>query len=331
MKAVVLVGGQGTRLRPLTTATPKQMLPVAGRPMIERVVCQLARHGVDEVILSLGYQPDAFLSAYPDGRCAGVAIRYAVEPEPLDTAGGIAFAARSAGLDRTFLVQNGDVITDIDMALLIDFHRRRDAAATISLTPVLDPSRYGVVAFDHDGRVTEFIEKPADGTAPSNLINAGIYVLEPEVLDAIGVGERVSIERATFPALAVAGRLYALASRAEWVDAGTIATYLAANLDQARREDRWIDAHAIVDPAARVTNSVVAAGATVGPGAVVDQAVVMSGAQVCPMATIRDSIVGPGATIGEGAWLEAHTVIGQGAVVKAGAVAIGIRIPEDPT
>jgi mannose-1-phosphate guanylyltransferase len=306
------------------------MLPVAGRPMIEWVVSHLGRHGVDQVILSLGYQPDAFLSAYPDGRCAGVQIGYAVEPEPLDTAGAIAFAARHAGVDETFLVQNGDVITSLDIDELVDFHRSRRASATISLTPVEDPSRYGVVAFDPDGRVTAFIEKPPPGTAPTNLINAGTYVLEPPMLESIGDGERVSIERSTFPQLVAAGSLYALASQAEWTDAGTVETYLGINLELARRHDTWVDVMADVDSSAKVTESIIGRGARVGPGALVERALVMAGAQVGPGATVRDSIVGARAVVGEGATIEAYSVLGPGMAVAAGTVAIGARFPEEP-
>ena len=136
-------------------------------------------------MLSLGYRPDAFMDAYPDGQCAGVALHYAVEPEPLDTAGAVGFAAASAGIDDTFIVVNGDVLTDLDVSELWDFHRDRGAEGTIALTPVDDPSRYGVVPIDDKGRVTAFVEKPAPGTAPTNWINAGTYVLEPSVLERI--------------------------------------------------------------------------------------------------------------------------------------------------
>ncbi len=160
MRAVVLVGGEGTRLRPLTLTTPKQMLPVVEQPMIERVVGHLADHGIEEAVLSLGYRPDAFITAYPSGTIAGVRLTYAVEPSPLDTAGAIRFAARYADMDETFVVVNGDVLTDSDLSALVDFHRQRSADATIGLTPVDDPSSFGVVPTDEDGRVQAFIEKP---------------------------------------------------------------------------------------------------------------------------------------------------------------------------
>ncbi|HIL46453.1 MAG TPA: nucleotidyltransferase family protein, partial [Acidimicrobiia bacterium] len=176
MQALVLVGGFGTRLRPLTLNTPKQMLPIVGKPMIEHVVEHLAAHGVTEVVLSLGFAPEAFQEAYPDGVCAGLPLHYAIEPEPLDTAGAVRFAALDAGIDDTFLVLNGDVLTGLDVSALVERHQGFSAQATLHLTPVDDPSRYGVVSTDADGRVLGFVEKPAPGTAPTNWINAGTYV-----------------------------------------------------------------------------------------------------------------------------------------------------------
>lgn len=227
----MLVGGFGTRLRPLTLTTPKQMLPVAGRPMIEGVLEHLRGHGVDEVVLSLGYRPDAFTEAFPDATCAGVHLVYAVEPEPLDTAGAIAFAARHAGIDERFLVVNGDVLTDLDVSALVAFHDAAWAEGTIALTLVEDPSQFGVVPTDDDGRVQAFIEKPPPGEAPTNLINAGYYVLEASVLDRVPPGRKVNIERVTFPAIAADGRLYAKADDAYWLDVGTPERLLQASLD----------------------------------------------------------------------------------------------------
>ncbi|MEO2125854.1 MAG: NDP-sugar synthase, partial [Acidimicrobiales bacterium] len=231
MQALVLVGGFGTRLRPLTLNTPKQMLPIVGKPMIEHVVEHLAAHGVTEVVLSLGFAPEAFQEAYPDGVCAGLPLHYAIEPEPLDTAGAVRFAALDAGIDDTFLVLNGDVLTGLDVSALVERHQGFSAQATLHLTPVDDPSRYGVVSTDADGRVLGFVEKPAPGTAPTNWINAGTYVFEPTVLDHIAAGRRVSVEREVFPAMAQAGSLFAWESDDYWVDTGTPETYLQAQLD----------------------------------------------------------------------------------------------------
>ncbi|MFN8040252.1 MAG: NDP-sugar synthase [Acidimicrobiales bacterium] len=331
MKAVVLVGGFGTRLRPLTLHTPKQMLPMVGVPMIERVVRSLAGGGVTDAILSLGYRPDAFLEAYPDDQCAGVHLHYAVEPEPLDTAGAVRFAALDAGLDSRFLVVNGDVLTDLDVGALWDFHVASGAEGTIALTRVDDPSRYGVVPIDDAGRVEAFVEKPEPGTAPSHWINAGTYVLEPSVLDRIPDGRKVSIERATFPAMVDDGTLFAQHSDAYWVDAGTPATYLESQLDLVdgtRANEVGVDPGADIDPAAKVDHAVVYAGAQVQAGAVVENAAVLAGAVVGANAVVRDSIVGPGARIGDGAELSELTVIGADEQVEAGAVLSAARVPD---
>ena len=313
MRAVVLVGGEGTRLRPLTLTTPKQMLPVGRRPMIERVLEHLGVHGVDEAVLSLGYRPDAFLEAYPDGTCAGVRLIYAVEPEPLDTAGAIRFAAVEAGLDKqddAFVVVNGDVLTGLDVSALVAFHRDRAAAATIALTPVEDPSAFGVVPTDETGRVQAFIEKPPRENAPTNLINAGTYVMEPSVLARIPGDRRVSIERETFPALVADGRLYARGDDAPWIDAGTPATYLAANLAWANGAGR-----------------VLGDGVTIGAGAVVEASVLFDGAVVEAGAVVRSSIVGRGATVSAGAVVADLSVVGDAALVPVGAQLSGARFP----
>lgn len=328
MKAVVLLGGEGTRLRPLTYTTPKQLLPVAGRPMIERVLGQLADHGVTDAVLSLGYRPDAFLSAYPDGMCAGVRLEYAVEPEPRGTGGGIAFAARQAGLDDTFVTVNGDVLTGLDVSKLVEFHREQGAAATISLTPVDDPYRYGVVVTADDGRVTAFIEKPPAGDAPTNLINAGTYVFEPKVIELIPAGPPVSVERETFPALVAEEALYALASDANWVDAGTPAAYLEANLFYAALDGSWVAADAVIDAGARVVDAVVGSGVQVERGARVESSVLLTGARVDRDAVVHESIVGAGATIGSGAVVEALTVIGDDAAVAPGARLRATKVPQ---
>ena len=357
MRAVVLVGGEGTRLRPLTFSIPKQMLPIAGVTMIERVLGQLAGHGVDDVVLSMGYRPDAFLDAFPDGHAAGVALHYAVEPEPLDTAGAVAYAARDAGIDDTFLVVNGDVLTDLDVSALVRFHRDRGGEATISLTPVEDPSAFGVVPTDADGRVEAFIEKPPRGSAPTNLINAGTYVFEPTVLDRIESGRRVSVERETFPALVEKGSLFALASDAYWIDTGTPAQYLQANHDlvAGRRTlppcpgavetdagvwtlgaplvEGTVEAPSLlgdgaaVAAGATVRGSVLGAGSRVGAGATVEGSILLDGVVVGAGATVSASVVGERAVIGDHARLAPVTVVGCRARIEPGTVLEDARFP----
>jgi NDP-sugar pyrophosphorylase family protein len=356
MKAVVLVGGEGTRLRPLTFTTPKQMLPVVEVTVIERVLAHLARHGVTDAVLSLGYQPDAFMTAFPDDHAAGVALTYAIDPEPLDTAGAVGFAAAAAGVDETFIVVNGDVLTDMDVSALVDFHRLRDAQGTIALTRVEDPSAFGVVPIDDDGRVQAFVEKPPRESAPTNLINAGTYVLEPDVLARIPA-RRSSIEREVFPAMVPSGCLYAMPSPAYWVDVGTPVTYLQAQLDlldgvrgappapaaESRGNGVWTIGRPVLDGAAvgpvlvgdaayvagaaRVERAVVGAGARVEAGAVVRNSVLLPGSLVRAGAVVDGSVVGERAVIGERARLSDLTVVGGGARVEPDTEVSAARVP----
>lgn len=291
MDAVVLVGGFGTRLRPLTLTRPKQMLPVVDRPMIEHVVGRLATQGVTRAVLSLGYRPDAFEAAYPQRRCAGVELFYAVEPEPLDTAGAIAFAARMADVQDTFIAVNGDVISDFPLLDLVDAHRGNGAAATIALTPVDDPSRYGVVVRDPDGRVQAYVEKPSADKAPSRWINAGMYVLDPSVLDLIPEHRPTSIERETFPALVQKGLLYAMAHDGFWIDAGTPDAYLEVQMALAGRTH--IHPTAEIAPSARITNSVIMDHAVVAEGAQIADSVLLPYSKVQADADIRRAIISP--------------------------------------
>ena len=348
MQAVILVGGFGTRLRPLTRDIPKQMLPVVDRPIIEHVVAHLAGHGVTRVVLSLGFRPEAFADAYPDGTCAGLPLHYAVEPEPLDTAGAVRFAALEAGIGAgtgtgigpgsgsegcdTFLVLNGDVLTDLDIGAMVASHRAAGAEATLALTEVDDPSRYGVVPTDAEGRVVGFVEKPDAESAPSRWINAGTYLLEPSILDRIPDGRPVSIEREVFPAMATERRLHAVRSDAYWIDTGTPEAYIRAQVDLVdgtRGDLPAVHPSAQVDPGADVERSVVMAGVTVGPGARLCDAVVMDGATIGADATVDHSIVGPGAHVGSGASIAGLTIIGATETVGAGIQLAGVRIPGD--
>lgn len=329
MRAVVLVGGFGTRLRPLTSSVPKPMLPVGHVPIIERLVTNLGRSGITEVTLALGFKPEPFIEAFPDGECAGVALRYAVEPEPLDTAGAIRFAAEAAGIDDTFVVANGDILTDLDVAQLVEFHRSKQAEATIHLIGVPDPSAFGVVALDGEGRVERFVEKPAPGTAPSNFINAGTYVLEPSVLQRIPAGQKVSIERSTFPLVSSAGGLYAMATEDYWIDTGRPDLYLQANLDLLsglRRNDSCQPIHesAQVSAGAVVEHSLVGPGVVVG-AATVRGSVLLPGAVVEAGAVVTDSVVM--GRIGSGATVH-HSVLGAAGVVAPGEQLSGERRPD---
>jgi mannose-1-phosphate guanylyltransferase len=333
VRAVVLVGGFGTRLRPLTCDRPKQMLPIVDRPMIEHVVGHLAAYGIDDVVLSLGFRPEEFRDAYPRGRCAGATLHYAVESTPLDTAGAIRFAAIDAGIRDRFLVLNGDVLTDLDVGAFVAFHERTGAEGTIALHKVADPARYGVVPTDKDGRVIAFVEKPEPGTAPTDLINAGTYVLEPSVLERIAPDRRVSVEREVFPAMVHDRTLYALDGETYWIDTGTPQTYIQAQLDLAaglRGEPVLaVDATAVVAPGAEVRRSVVGSDVTIGAGARVEGSVVLDGARLSAGAVVEGSIIGHGATVGEGARVVGCSVVGDDEEVTPGAVLDGARQPAD--
>jgi mannose-1-phosphate guanylyltransferase len=329
MKAVVLVGGFGTRLRPLTFTTPKPLLPIGRVPMLTRIVRQLAAAGVDEVVLALGFRTEAFAKAYPGDSCEGVRLVCATEPEPLDTAGAIAFAARYAGVDETFVAFNGDIVCDLDVAALVTAHRAGGRAATVYLTKVADPSAYGVAALDGD-RITAFVEKPAPGTAPSDLINGGIYVIEPSVLDSIPEGEKYSIERRVFPALAAAGQLGAYASDAYWLDTGTPDTLRQANIDLvigARTQHvEPLPDDATVADGVLVGRSVVGFGATLDVNVTVAGSVLLDDVRVGAGASVTNSLVGRGALIGPHATIE-DSILGDGAVVGAGEHLHGARRP----
>ncbi|MFM2046369.1 MAG: hypothetical protein RL383_446 [Actinomycetota bacterium] len=329
MQAVILVGGFGTRLRPLTLTVPKPLLPIANVRQLEHLIASLGSAGVDRVALALGFKPEPFLRAFPDGTCAGIPLHYAIEPEPLDTAGAIAFAARDAGIDETFVVMNGDILTDLDIGALVRFHRTRSAEGTLHLTPVDDPSQFGVVETDSEGWVRRFVEKPAPGESDSRTINAGTYVLEPSVLERIPHLRRTSVEREVFPAMAAEGRLAAMATDDYWIDTGRPDTYLQANLDlidgSRSRILASVGTNAVVAPTASVTHSVIGDSSTVEAGAVIVDSVVLPGARVGASVRLERCLVM--GKVGAGATL-ADCVVGLDGAVEPRAHLVGARIPD---
>jgi mannose-1-phosphate guanylyltransferase len=326
MQAIVLVGGEGTRLRPLTSDVPKPAVTLVDRPFLAYAIEWLAAHGVSEVVLACGFLPDVLREALGEEERAGVSITYVEEPEPLGTAGAIRFAAEALGerLDDRFLALNGDVLTDLDLSELVRTHEERDARASIALYPVEDSSAYGLVHYDEQGRVLEFLEKTGE-VAPGE-INAGAYVLDRSVLELVPVGRAVSIEREVFPRL-VGDGLSALPLNGYWMDIGTPERYLQASWDilEGRVESRveptssglLVAAGAVIAADARVgPRAVVSAGCRVEAGAEVGESVLLDGCIVGEGARVQDSILAPGARVEPGARL-VNAVIGRDERVPA--------------
>jgi mannose-1-phosphate guanylyltransferase len=323
--AVILVGGFGTRLRPLTLSVPKPLLPVGNVPIVQRILVALERAGVTRAVLALGFKPEPFLAAFPNGRCGGVELVYAVEPEPLDTAGAIAFAARHAGISSTFVVANGDVLTGLDIARVVDFHRASRAEGTLHLVPVDDPSQFGVVETDATGRVLRFVEKPAPGETTSRNVNAGTYVLEPSVIDRVPVGGKLSIERVVFPEMVASASLYAIPTDDAWIDTGRPETFLAANMSAVEAAgSSIIDPSAVIGAGAVVERSVVGARAVVGAGARIVGSVIFPSAAVGDAAVVESGLVM--GRVGAGA-VAREVVVGEDGVIDAGATVAGAKIP----
>ena len=342
MQAVILAGGQGTRLRPLTSTVPKPVVPLVDRPFIQYMLQWLRDHEVSDVIMSCGFLAAGVREVLGDGASIGIRIRYVEEPEPLGTGGAVKLAEPM--LDETFLMLNGDVLTDIDLSGQLEAHRSHGAKATLALVPVEDPSSYGLVIVDAQGAVERFVEKPKEPIPGQNLISAGAYVLQREVIEMIEPGRKVSIEHEIWPQL-VGNGLYGYAGERYWIDIGTPERYLEGSFDivagrmpggpelavaaDAEVEGEVgeecvvlagasIGAGAIVGPQA-----VIGRGVSVGPGARVEHSVLLDGVSVGPGARISGSILAPGAQVGENAVLEGDCVIGERASVGAGNVLAG--------
>ncbi|MBC7333096.1 MAG: NDP-sugar synthase [Actinobacteria bacterium] len=231
MKAVILAGGKGTRVRPLTYKTPKPMLPLVNRPFIYNFILWLKSHGLVDIILSTCYLPDVFIDYLGDGSSLGVSLTYVTETTPLGTCGAVKNVERYIGSD-SFMVFNGDVLTSLNLTELIEYHKAKKADITIALTPVEDPTSYGLVPIDEDGRVIEFLEKPSPEEIVTNLINAGTYVIESRIMKLVPSGKPYSFERELFPeALRRGYRVYGFVSNSYWLDVGTPEKYLAAHYD----------------------------------------------------------------------------------------------------
>jgi mannose-1-phosphate guanylyltransferase len=322
LKALILAGGLGTRLRPLTFTRPKHLLPIANRPHIEHIFDLLVEHGVKEVVLLTSYLAETFERTVRTAEARGIVLEVTHEEEPLGTAGAIKNAESLLG-EGAFLVFNGDILTDADLTSITGWHRDKSAEATIVLSPVENPSAFGVVPTDEGGRVLGFIEKPPRDEAPTNLINAGIYVFEPSVLDRIPSGEIWSAERQLFPGLVDEGAaIYATAIDSYWMDVGTPEKYLRANLDALA--GRFRDPEVV---GAGEGLSLLGEGTVVAADARISSACLGSRSEVGSKATIERSVTLPRVKVGRGARV-VDSIIGESAEVSDGAEVIGMTVAD---
>ncbi|HEY2181880.1 MAG TPA: NDP-sugar synthase [Solirubrobacteraceae bacterium] len=353
MQAVILVGGEGTRLRPLTSTVPKPVVPLVDRPFISFMLDWLVRHGIDDVIMSCGFLASGVRNVLGDGSDAGVRLRFVEEPNPRGTAGALKYAEPM--LDERFLMLNGDVLTDLDLTAQIAQHEQTGATATLALVPVADPSAYGLVHLNEDRSVRDFVEKPSSDAIDTNLISAGAYVLERGVLELIPPDRNVSIEREVWPRL-IGDGLYGFPAESYWLDIGSPERYLQGTFDiiegnvdtpvAARLGDDWL----AVDDGARVDGRVVppaviergahvAAGAhvgslvvlgqgvSVGAGTTVERSVILRGAEIGEDCTLRDCIVAGGCRVGARTAITGGAVLGEGVTVGAdNVISRGARI-----
>jgi len=361
MQALILAGGEGTRLRPLTTTVPKPVVPLVDRPFIAFMLGWLERHGVDDVVMSCGHMASGVRNVLGDGSAFGIRLRYVEEPQPMGTGGALKYA--ESLLDDRFLMVNGDVLTDIDLTAQIAQHERTGARATLALTPVEDPSAYGLVRTRDGGEVTEFVEKPAPDQIDTRNISAGAYVLERSVLELLEADQPASIERDVFPRLVGHG-LYACVSEGYWLDIGTPERYLEGTFDilegtvgtaviarmgggylcvedGVQNAGRIIPS-ALVESGCRIGNGariggrvVLEHGVSIGEHTTIERAVVMQGTEIGANCTLSGCIVGGGVRLGDGCTVDGMSVLGEGVTIGAGNVVSngarifpGVRLPD---
>jgi mannose-1-phosphate guanylyltransferase len=342
MQAVILVGGEGTRLRPLTSTVPKPVVPLVDRPFVSFMLEWLRKHGIDDVIMSCGFLATSVRNVLGDGSGLGIKLRFVEEPDPRGTAGALKFA--ESMLDERFLMLNGDVLTDIDLTAQIAQHERTGARATLALVPVDDPTAYGLVHLSEDRSVKDFLEKPSSDRIDTNLISAGAYVLEREILDLVPSDRNVSIEREVWPRL-IGDGLYGFPSESYWLDIGTPERYLQGTFDiiegnvrtavqerlgsgfLAIAEDAEIDGGRVIPPAVIERGVHIGAGAHVGALAVlgqgvriganttVERAVILGGSEIGEGCTLRDCIIAAGCRVGAGTQITGEAVLGEGVTV----------------
>lgn len=345
MKAVILVGGEATRLLPLTCNTPKAMVPVLNIPFLEHVIRYLSKHQIKDIILAQGYLAQPIEDYLGDGSQLGVKLNYVVEDTPLGTAGAVKNAERY--LDETFLMLNGDIFTDLDITAMVEHHLERKAKATIALTPVDDPTSYGLIETDAEGRITRFLEKPKQSQVTTNTINAGTYTLEPEILARIPPQTKVSIEREVFPKLLAQGeRVYAYPYPEYWIDVGTPEKYLRLHRDllsgkssqyaPALPGEVVIGKQSYIHPTAQIKGPVmigdnctigrnarltgpvvIGAGCTILEDTVIEESIIWQNVQLGQRVNLRNSIIADNCCLNTDSIIE-NSILGDNVTVASG-------------
>lgn len=323
MKALILAGGMGTRLRPLTCSRPKQLLPLAESTLIDYLLNQLKTAGINEVILATGQNSEDLQKVLGNGAKQKVALHFSIESHPLGTAGALKLAEPLLGSDEAFLVVNGDIVSDIPFSHLIQYHNQQKANTSIALFRVKDPSRFGVVDITGNGHIRRFVEKPSPGDAPSNLINAGCYVIDPLVFDFIPANQCVSLEYDVFPILCERVGVYGWEHHGYWIDTGTPTSFLEAHhalrntlhRTPAIGSETQIASPKDIGPNVTIGNRVI-----IGKNTNISNSVIFDDAVIGEEVFIDQSIVGQGAIIGQGLRLEKHTIIGDAAILDSGTI-----------
>lgn len=320
MKAVILAGGMGTRLRPLTCSRPKMLLPLGDSTLIEQLLNQLLAADISDVVLATGYGGSQLQTELGDRTSLGLTVQYSREPTPLGTAGAIKHAAPLLETREPFLVINGDIVSDIDYSQLLQYHAAEQSTTTIALYQVENTSRFGVVDITAEGRILAFIEKPEPHQAPSNLINAGCYILDHSVLDLIPSHQPVSIERDIFPSLCTSAKVMGWEHHGSWIDTGTPRAFLAAQRMRLNQPS-LIKAQTHIASSARIgENVVIGQRATIGPNTQITDTVIFDDVIIGEGVRLHQALIGQGAIIGKGLHLEQYVMVGDGAIIDSGAL-----------
>jgi mannose-1-phosphate guanylyltransferase/phosphomannomutase len=330
MKALLLAGGYATRLRPLSCTLPKLLFPVAGKPIIEWNIENLSKHGINEIILAVNYMADKIKDHFSKASLSSI-IKFSFEPIPLGTGGAIKNSENLIG-KNTFIAMNGDIISQIDIKSMVDFHKEKNALVTIAIHEVENPSRFGLVELNKQMKIKSFIEKPKIKNLTIKTINAGIYIMEPEIFDYIQAGRKVSIEKEVFPRLANEGKIYGYLHKGFWFDVGKIDDFIEANkslLSNFYKESLVIEEEALIEPKVKLIPPVlikkgvkIESNSTIGPNSIINSGtIVKKGSKIEETIIFNNSYIGEsssiiGAIIGEKVHIGRNVKIGKGCIIS---------------